>query len=128
MTEELHVAFETATLGGLLLMLGRCSPGSEVYFNCGSFRPKSIASYRGYYDHLAIGYTDEGDAPKVSAVMAMLRAAIGKTFEGYKGGHYVMREDAPVWVANWGVVTNTTIVGVKKGGDVVVYIMTGVTW
>jgi hypothetical protein len=56
-------------------------------------------SYRGYYEQLAF-------APKESATLgAMLyhaRSAVGRTFEGYKGGEFLMNRDTICVVAEYG--------------------------
>jgi len=59
-----------------------------------------LHSYRGYYCDLAF----EPDATKVSAsgVLAMCKSAMGKVFQGYKGGDFVMGELTPLWVASYG--------------------------
>lgn len=55
-------------------------------------------SYRGYYRDLAF----EPGESTAGAVLEAARAALGATFEGYKGGDYVMGKSTPVWVASYG--------------------------
>lgn len=57
-------------------------------------------SYRGYYEDLA--FEPAGERMKVCDLIAICRSAIGKTFEGWKGGHYEMDEKTPVWIAERG--------------------------
>lgn len=62
---------------------------------------KNAHSYRGYYSDIAF----EPDAKQTCAASALLaecRDALGETFEGYKGGNYLMDEDTPVFVAFYG--------------------------
>lgn len=62
-----------------------------------------ISSYRGYYDHLAIAYTDNIDhAASAEAIARQLRLAVGNTFTGYKGGKYRMHETTGIFVALYG--------------------------
>lgn len=57
-------------------------------------------SYRGYYSDLAFERRD-GTLP-AQDLLAQCRAAMGRVFEGYKGGDYVMGETTPVWIAEYG--------------------------
>jgi hypothetical protein len=98
--------------------LGSQPKDNEVYFNFGDFFPMGIASYRGYYDQLALGYfsdTESLNKPKlVSDWLNDLTLCIGKQFGGYKGGSYTMDKDTPIWVSNWGQATGTTVIGVQS--------------
>jgi len=61
---------------------------------------KSAHSYRGYYSDLAF---EKGEGQRPAAeLLAECKAAMGKVFEGYKGGNYVMGALTPVWVASYG--------------------------
>lgn len=73
-------------------------------------------SYRGYYCDLAF---DPTDAPEpVSALLARCRNAMGKVFEGYKGGDYMMGATTPVWVARYGD-CGDRLMSLDTSGDVV---------
>src|SRR5690349_11668129 len=102
---------EQMTLGELIEALKRKDPDRTVSFDFVYFRPTGIHSYRGYYDQLALGYTADGEIT-VKALLEMLRDANGKTFEGYKGGNYVMGPDTRMWVANHNESGSTAIVDV----------------
>ena len=93
-----------------------------VRYNFEYLRPTTLDSWRGVYAELALGFTDEGDWPKLSDFIKMLKSAIGKTFTGYKGGDFVMGRGTPVWVANYGNSGNTGIVNIKNLGYEVVLI------
>ena len=56
-------------------------------------------SYRGYYSDLA--FEQAGTRP-VADLLAECREAMGKKFEGYKGGDFYMHAGTPVWVAFYG--------------------------
>ena len=60
-----------------------------------------LASYRGYYSDLA--FQPEPGERSVSEVLADCCAAMGKIFQGYKGGEFVMGELTPLWIADYGV-------------------------
>jgi hypothetical protein len=89
-----------ATLGYLIERLERLPQDAVVCYDFVYLMPKGIHSYRGYYEQLALGYTDEGESPKVSELLTLLKDANGKTFTGYKGGEYTMGDDTKMWVAN----------------------------
>lgn len=95
-------------LGELIQALERKDQEAYVDFDFVHFRPdKTVGSYRGYYEDLAIGYTDKWDGienstAKVGDLVKVLKLAIGREFQGYKGGHYMAAEDSTVWVANNG--------------------------
>lgn len=79
--------------------------------------PTEIDSWRGSYNELALNYTSEDIKPKakpftVTKFLKMLKDTIGKEFTGYKGGEYIMEEDTPIWVANYGNSGNTAVVDV----------------
>lgn len=117
----------TLTLGGLIDALERAPQDADVQYDFCYLRPTTVDSYRGYYDHLALGWTNERVSagkywPKVAEVLATLKAAVGKTFEGWKGGRYVMKPDTPVWVANAGEAGGTGIVGVDAEAHSVILI------
>jgi hypothetical protein len=66
-----------------------------------------LHSYRGYYEQLAIGFGPfiEGRGqcyPTVGALLAALDQAIGSTYEGWKGGDFVMHDWSTLWVAQEG--------------------------
>jgi len=56
-------------------------------------------SYRGYYSDLAF---EECESTTVGELLKEARAAMGKRFEGYKGGDFWMTGNTPVWVAEYG--------------------------
>ena len=56
-------------------------------------------SYRGYYDELAF---EPARDVTIGKMLACAKAALGTTYEGYKGGEYVMEEYTDVWLAEWG--------------------------
>lgn len=100
------------TLGKLIEQLERRGQKQSVRYDFCGLSPFRIASYRGYYEDLAIGWR-EGEAPTVSGLLAELKIAIGCTFQGYKGGDFHMDAATNLWVSNWGECDGTAIVGVS---------------
>lgn len=96
---------------------------TRVGFDFGSTYPNDIDSWRGSYAELAFDYADVHPnfhgpdiIKNVSQIIQMLKDCIGKTFEGYKGGDFIMTVDTPLWVAHWGISGNTAVVGVRDEG------------
>lgn len=100
------------TLGKLIRLLEMEKQDNEVRFDFGYFRPRGLESYRGSYDHLALSYTEDHAHFTVADLLALLKGAIGKTFQGWKGGDYVMGEYTPIWVANSGESPSTAVEGI----------------
>lgn len=110
-------AYEQKTLGQLIALLERRPADEGVRFDFCGFKPnpKQIDSYRGFYEHVAIGYLpyeDPGD-PLVGQLLEALKAKVGTAMEGYKGGDYTMDADCLLWVANYGHSHGTAILGLE---------------
>lgn len=107
--------FGTLSLGELIALLKTREPGQEVRFDFCGTQPVSVASYRGFYDHLAVGWSAEySNERTVLWVLNMLDKCIDDTFCGYKGGEYLMTADTPIWVASRGEADSTAIVGLDE--------------
>lgn len=105
------------TLGDMIDELAEFGPDADVRFAFGRFAVDGLHSYRGYYEELALGYAvaEYGQAPmKASALRATLESAVGRVFEGYKGGEYVMSRNTPMWAANEGDSYQACIVGISN--------------
>ena len=79
-------------------------------------------SYRGYYDQIAL----RPSAQAVSAGLLLTRAktAVGATFEGYKGGDFVMSEDTRLWVSEHGCCESLRPMAVEvRDGAVIVEVV-----
>jgi hypothetical protein len=104
------------TVRMLIGALERFEPATSLMFDFCGLEPTTLDSYRGYYEDLALGWRPrEGEGVTTASVLASLRAAIGATFQGWKGGDYVAHLDSRVWVANRGESGGTGIVGVENG-------------
>lgn len=114
---------EQLTLGEIIDRLEAVADKErKVAFDFEYLWPTTLASWRGDYSQLALGFNGtighslKSDNPTIAALLQELRSAIGKGFEGWKGGEYVMDSSTLVWVANPGNVGNTAIVGVSDRG------------
>ncbi len=115
MAEEMRLREQRRVLGikEIVELLRLQDQEKSVYFDFLNFRPTGeVDSYRGYYSDLAIEWGGDCDC-KVEDLVKVLDSAIGKTYEGYKGGEHIMSEDTKVWVSNYGESSGTAIVGVR---------------
>lgn len=107
------------TLGKLIKLLQIEDPTAHLRYDFVHFKPTlGIHSYRGYYEDLAVGYGTD-DNITVGELTAKLKEAVGRTYQGWKGGEYRMDTDTPVWVSNPSEAGGTAIVGVRDDGWVV---------
>lgn len=92
--------------------------------------PTIFQCWRGSYAELALGWSHHGyqacDAwgkstqPPVAAFLEECKSAVGQTFEGWKGGDFIMGLGTAIWVANPGNSGSTAIVdAVQKSWEVV---------
>lgn len=106
-------------LGALIRALKALPAEYEIRYDFCGLLPTTMASYRGYYDQLALGHRyhdyDKTD-PTVGTLLAEAQSALGKTFCGWKGGDYEMREHTSVWVDNPGECFGVQIVAVHDTG------------
>jgi hypothetical protein len=124
-TPERPVRFcDQWTLGRLLEGLARCRDDAPVRFDTGR-EVGSAASYRGYYEDLALSDQDPEIAPRTVAVLrTALTDCIGHSYEGYKGGAHQASRETRLWVARFGDVTDRWICGLRVLDDGVVEILT----
>jgi hypothetical protein len=101
------------TLGAFIAALEPLPQDRCVCFDFAQLAPTALDSYRGYYDHLALGFEEQA-LPTVAALLADAKNAMGRTFVGYKGGEFVMNEHTPMWAANYGRSGGSRIVGVEE--------------
>ncbi len=96
----------------------------QVDYDFGTCIPTKLASWRGNYSELALGYMLSGyDNDKdhfakttVHELLAEMKSAMGKVFDGWKGGEFMMGENTPVWVDNQGNASNTAIIDIVDDG------------
>jgi hypothetical protein len=98
------------TLGEMIETLKRADKNAPVIIDRGG-APDRLCSYRGYYADLAFGLCER---TTVDEVLRDCEFALGHTFEGYKGGNYVMGEDTPLWVSEWGSASGLAVIAVNS--------------
>lgn len=106
------------TLGALIAELEKASPTATVVFDSG-LSPTAPHSYRGYYSDLAF---EASSIPiSVRSLLTLAQDALGATFEGYKGGDFVMEKKTPLWAASYGS-CGRAIVAISQEDDRIVLI------
>lgn len=78
--------------------------------------PGDFHSYRGYYEFIAV---DKGSDKTVREFLSQVYKAIGASFTGYKGGDFVMTNQTPVWVSEYGENSGNGIAGAALKDGVV---------
>ncbi len=81
-------------LGELIDQLKQYNPDTKVRLGFGAPH-----SYRGYYDCLAF---EPVENTTIGEMLEHAESALGETFEGYKGGTYLMDQRTDVWLAQYG--------------------------
>ena len=89
------------TLGGLIKQLESLPPGLPVKFDWNGEYPFQEMSYRGYYSDLAFDWR-ESPITDVTRLLSLSQDALDSTYEGYKGGDFVMDKATPLWAAPYG--------------------------
>lgn len=87
--------------------------------------PEDIDSYRGFYDHLAIGIDSESKYTSAVDFLSTLKEAVGKTFTGYKGGDYTMNRNTPLWIDDYGDCSSCAVIGLYDTTFGYLIILTG---
>lgn len=81
-------------LGELIDRLGAEPPSRLIRHGFGLAN-----SYRGFYEDLAF---QPEERVTVGSMLTNARATLDCTYEGYKGGMYIMRRSTECWLAMWG--------------------------
>lgn len=131
----------TQKIGGLIAELTKRNPKARVYVD--GVSPTRLASYRGFYDQLAIerrqfdwdrtelsgrggSYGDYTPGHSgvhirnnatVADLITALQLAIGEEFEGYKGGQFRMDEDTILWVSEYGDCDSRRVFDIREEAD-----------
>src|ERR1700739_3755221 len=90
------------TLSELILKLEAIGDKSKPVIYNEDYYPGDLDSWRGSYSELALACAERGVPFSVEELLKKLKAAMGTTFYGYKGGEFLMGKTTPVWVANYG--------------------------
>lgn len=97
------------TLGAAIAWLEEVAPGTPATLNVIG-TPGKVDSYRGYYADLA--FEPQLEPVTAGEVLADLKAALGATFQGYKGGDFLMGEDTPLWVSAYGAASGMAVLSI----------------
>lgn len=89
------------TLGQMIDKLTELPSDLPVQFDWNGGSPYAADSYRGYYSDLAFDWRDDGPPTTIQEFLGACRLALGATFEGYKGGDFVMDDHTPLWAAQY---------------------------
>lgn len=100
------------TLGQAIKRLGELAAESPIRLDWIDQSPGEPMSYRGYYSDLAFDFCDKAT---VGDFLKACKASLGKTFEGYKGGDFIMGEETPLWAADYGN-TGRAIMDIRPDG------------
>jgi hypothetical protein len=106
------------TLGRMIAELEKCDPLAVVSLSDDGMSPGDANSYRGYYSDLS--FEPEDGPVSVEKYLRECRNALGETFEGYKGGDFIMGEDTPLWISTYGSASGRAIVGLLNQGEKIV--------
>lgn len=99
--------YDTMRLGDIIKELEKAPLEADLIFDFPERYPSGIDSWRGVYAQLSIWHSST--KVTVGEFLPILKKAVGKTFQGYKGGDYIMDEGTLVHVANWGRSDSTVI-------------------
>lgn len=104
------------TLGQFINALELLKPDTVVHYDFGFLWPTVFRSYRGCYDHLALGFVEDDKEVIAESLIKAAKECLEKTFTGYNGREYNMDKDTPLWAANYGQTGSTSITGVRDLG------------
>src|SRR3990167_2150596 len=124
MNDQRKDSAQNLRLGDFIKILEERPQDQTISFDFCGFAPKKFDSYRGYYEDLSLSPSDETYSKvKVADVLADAKAAMGKTFTGYKGGEFLMDADTLLWTSPYGESHSTAIIDVT-GDDFETIIVT----
>ncbi len=104
------------TLGALVSELEKADASMPVIYDMTEpCSPSAPDSYRGYYDDLS--FPPSSTPITVGELLRDAKDAIGRTFQGYKGGDFEMHEKTPLWASPYGISNGIAIIGSKVIGD-----------
>jgi hypothetical protein len=104
------------TLGCLIEELKKADQDLRVIENHTSKGVSSPHSYRGYYSDLALERSDEVNS--VRDLLSKLLNVQDQELTGYKGGEFLMTDDTPLWISEYGNSSGIAIISTKIERDV----------
>jgi hypothetical protein len=107
------------TLGALIDKLAALPPETRIRYDVLSLNPTDFASWRGDYSQLALGI-DAGryDLMTAAKLLKLAQDANGATFQGWKGGDFVMNRETQIWVGNPGSALHSCVVDVVPDPEI----------
>lgn len=108
-------------LGDLINALEEINPEYQVYIKPYNLRPTGFDSYRGYYEDLSLTYDCDSDC-MVKDLLKWAKNTINKKLLGYKGGEFLITENTPIWISNYGQVTGMKLTSLEVPFDGYVYL------
>jgi hypothetical protein len=64
-------------------------------------------SYRGYYEQLAF---EPEDDTTIGEMLASAQFALGREYQGYKGGEFMMSSYTEVWIGSYGTTCDSSAI------------------
>lgn len=110
------------TLGRFIEFLEKQRGDIPVFCDIGGTVGKE-ASYRGYYSDLA--FEPAKGSVIVQDLLEQCILARGHTYEGYKGGDFVMEDDTPLWLCYYGTTAGARAIidiEIEKGEPIILLI------
>lgn len=118
------------TLGEITDALAELSATMRAFVMMGGelLSPDGVDSYRGNYHDLAIEPVNTSYARTVADLLGCLIAADGQTYEGYKGGDYLMHRQTAVAVSQYSLCSQDYVTGVEVRDGAAVVVTEKVTY
>ncbi len=103
------------TLGEMIDKLEGLPQDAPITFDFNSEYVGHGYSYRGYYEDFAL---DSKEEPRsVGHLLSVCKGAVGRKYQGWKGGYYRMHRNTPLWAAEQGQTGRAIMgLGVSRGG------------
>lgn len=102
------------TLGKMIEAIKHMPGNTPVVFDGGDLGPGSPHSYRGYYSDLAFEGTK---GVTIASFLKDCRDSLDSTYDGYKGGDFLMDANTPLWWASYGCSGGRAIVDIRDEQD-----------
>lgn len=101
-------------LGQFIAALESVEMDKEINFSFCYLTPNIFQSYRGCYEDLCLTYKEPDYETHVRDILLRAREAVGKTFQGYKGGSYTMTNKSALWVSKKDCASDTIVTSLKE--------------
>jgi hypothetical protein len=121
------IAIRVTGLGSLVRALGRVAANTRVQVSVAGVLsdPGTLHAYRG--DGAALSIRPDGEPITAKEFKAVLKSALGQTFNGYLGGKFKMNDRSAVMVSRYRHEDGNRVVSVVRRGEVIVIVTEAVT-